>query len=239
MRATIFRLAAASSAPSKAVADMSKALLPPLPFVLPDAPPSSCPFDSFLLLFPFAGSTTSGSIGGFFELIGSCRWSTGVWETPTSETVRSLSSAPTLRLSKLTCSPPPLTFCLTEFHRHKKTDNPLHIVGFLQQWKMYLELLEDDAAKNGLTGGIKGKKMDLEMYEKVLPSYTLLTLRRKTLTQGLIGCVSFAVLGRADRAAVRVDGGGKGRLQDVRTPLASSLTRLSRCADAFARPSSR
>lgn len=32
---------------------------------------------------------------------------------------------------------------------------------------MYLELLEDDAAKNGLTGGIKGKKMDLEMYEKV------------------------------------------------------------------------
>lgn len=167
MRATIFRLAAASAAPSKAVADMSKALLPPLPFVLPDAPPSSCPSDSFLLLSPFAGSTTSGSIGGFFELIGSCRWSTGVWETPTSETVRSLSSAPTLRLSKLTCSRPPLAFCLTEFHRHKKTDNPLHIVGFLQQWKMYLELLEDDADKNGLTGGIKGKKMDLEMYEKV------------------------------------------------------------------------
>lgn len=37
--------------------------------------------------------------------------------------------------------------------------------------------------------------------------------------QRLLGCASFAVLGRADRAAVRVDGGGKGRLQDVRTPL--------------------
>lgn len=32
---------------------------------------------------------------------------------------------------------------------------------------MYLELLEDQAAKEGLTNGIRGKKMDLDEYEKV------------------------------------------------------------------------
>jgi hypothetical protein len=54
-----------------------------------------------------------------------------------------------------------------EFRLHKSIDNPIHIVGFLQQWKGYLEVLETQAAREGLTNGIRGKKMELGEYEKV------------------------------------------------------------------------
>ncbi|ORX43474.1 ACN9-domain-containing protein [Hesseltinella vesiculosa] len=31
----------------------------------------------------------------------------------------------------------------SEFHRHKTSDNPVHIVGFITQWQDYLDLLSE------------------------------------------------------------------------------------------------
>ena len=50
-----------------------------------------------------------------------------------------------------------------EFRRHKTVDNPLHIIGFLSQWKVYLD---------GIPSGpeaqhFKGKKLDPGLIEKV------------------------------------------------------------------------
>ena len=50
-----------------------------------------------------------------------------------------------------------------EFRRHQKIDNPLHIIGFLSQWKMYLDgMPQGQSAKE-----FKGKKLDSTVYEKV------------------------------------------------------------------------
>jgi len=46
-----------------------------------------------------------------------------------------------------------------EFRRHRSTDNPVHIIGFLSQWKMYLEELP---ATN-----FRGKKLDSTVFEKL------------------------------------------------------------------------
>jgi Complex1_LYR-like len=64
-----------------------------------------------------------------------------------------------------------------EFKRHQKIDNPLHIVGFLSQWKLYLDALEQgdtgeagegeshiDAASKRY---FRGKRLDPETMEKV------------------------------------------------------------------------
>lgn len=48
----------------------------------------------------------------------------------------------------------------TEFRRHKSTDNPLHIIGFLSQWKHYLDSLEKGELDRGRT-------LDMEKLEKV------------------------------------------------------------------------
>jgi hypothetical protein len=47
-----------------------------------------------------------------------------------------------------------------EFRRHKKADNPIHIMGFLIEWKKYLD---------GLRAGdlTKGKPLEMEKLEKV------------------------------------------------------------------------
>lgn len=48
-----------------------------------------------------------------------------------------------------------------EFRRHREVTNPVHIMGFLSQWKMYLdELPHDPRAKNF-------KKLDPTVFEKV------------------------------------------------------------------------
>ena len=51
-----------------------------------------------------------------------------------------------------------------EFRRHQKADNPLHIIGFLSQWKMYLDQLPagPDGAK-----AFRGKPLDPTTLEKV------------------------------------------------------------------------
>ncbi|KAH8109570.1 ACN9-domain-containing protein [Phellopilus nigrolimitatus] len=51
-----------------------------------------------------------------------------------------------------------------EFQRHKSTDNPLHIIGFLSQWKMYL-----DAIPKSHDSGAQwtGRKLDQTVFEKM------------------------------------------------------------------------
>jgi len=46
-----------------------------------------------------------------------------------------------------------------EFRRHRSTSNPVHIIGFLSQWKMYLDELP---ATN-----FSGKKLDPTVFEKM------------------------------------------------------------------------
>ncbi|SAL98179.1 hypothetical protein [Absidia glauca] len=36
----------------------------------------------------------------------------------------------------------------SEFRRHKDTDNPVHIIGFISQWQDYLELIKTQTAPN-------------------------------------------------------------------------------------------
>lgn len=56
---------------------------------------------------------------------------------------------------------------LLEFRRHRAVTNPAHIIGFLSQWKMYLdELPRGPDAKNW-----GGKKLDATVFEKVWWSY--------------------------------------------------------------------
>ncbi|KIJ62878.1 hypothetical protein HYDPIDRAFT_114004 [Hydnomerulius pinastri MD-312] len=50
-----------------------------------------------------------------------------------------------------------------EFRRHQKVTNPVHVMGFLTQWKMYLdELPSDPSARNF-------KKLDQTVFEKMSP----------------------------------------------------------------------
>jgi len=50
-----------------------------------------------------------------------------------------------------------------EFRRHKDATNPLHIIGFLSQWKMYLEALPTSKDR----GAFRGKKLDTTVFEKM------------------------------------------------------------------------
>ncbi|KLO06829.1 ACN9-domain-containing protein [Schizopora paradoxa] len=51
-----------------------------------------------------------------------------------------------------------------EFKRHRKIDNPVHIIGFLSQWKMYLDEIpqSEEGARRW-----SGKKMDPTVFEKM------------------------------------------------------------------------
>lgn len=49
-----------------------------------------------------------------------------------------------------------------EFRRTKTTDNPLHIMGFLSEWKKYLDAIEAGE-------GSKGKQLDVDFLEKMSP----------------------------------------------------------------------
>lgn len=49
-----------------------------------------------------------------------------------------------------------------EFRRHQKIDNPLHIIGFLSQWKLYLDGLPSNPNENFV-----GRKLDPALLEKV------------------------------------------------------------------------
>lgn len=50
----------------------------------------------------------------------------------------------------------------SEFRRHKDVTNPVYIMGFLSQWKMYL-----DQMPSSLNSEFKGKKLDPTVFEKM------------------------------------------------------------------------
>ncbi|KAG8983535.1 acetate non-utilizing protein 9 [Tulasnella sp. JGI-2019a] len=49
-----------------------------------------------------------------------------------------------------------------EFRRHQKIDNPVHIIGFLSQWKVYLDELNLNAGPD-----FKGKQLDPTVFERM------------------------------------------------------------------------
>lgn len=51
----------------------------------------------------------------------------------------------------------------SEFRRHKDVTNPVYIMGFLTQWKAYLDQLPTGLGAHAY----KGKKLDPTMFEKV------------------------------------------------------------------------
>ena len=61
----------------------------------------------------------------------------------------------------------------SEFRLTRSTDNPIHIIGFLSQWKAYVEQMEaaqseaegtSDQAKEAVW---KGRKLDVEAFERM------------------------------------------------------------------------
>ncbi|TFK73247.1 ACN9-domain-containing protein [Pluteus cervinus] len=50
-----------------------------------------------------------------------------------------------------------------EFRRHREVTNPAHIIGFLSQWKLYLDQLP---RKEGATT-FTGKRLDSTVFEKM------------------------------------------------------------------------
>jgi len=55
------------------------------------------------------------------------------------------------------------TLSLKEFRRHREVTNPVHIMGFLTQWKMYLDELPRDPSDSR-----SFKKLDPTVFEKVI-----------------------------------------------------------------------
>jgi len=52
-----------------------------------------------------------------------------------------------------------------EFRRHKDVTNPVYIMGFLSQWKQYLDELPSGSDAQGFSG----KKLDSTVFEKMSP----------------------------------------------------------------------
>ncbi|KAG9018141.1 acetate non-utilizing protein 9 [Tulasnella sp. 427] len=49
-----------------------------------------------------------------------------------------------------------------EFRRHRSTDNPLHVIGFLSEWKVYLDQLESSKGEE-----FRGKPLDPTLLESM------------------------------------------------------------------------
>jgi hypothetical protein len=70
-------------------------------------------------------------------------------------------------MSRLVCLDHPvasrLTHLIAEFRRHRAVTEPVHIIGFLSQWKLYLDQLPggDDVES------FRGAKLDATVFEKV------------------------------------------------------------------------
>ncbi|KII89676.1 hypothetical protein PLICRDRAFT_39813 [Plicaturopsis crispa FD-325 SS-3] len=52
-----------------------------------------------------------------------------------------------------------------EFRRHRTVNNPVHIIGFLSQWKVYL----DELPRTPDATNFSGKKLDAQLFEKMSP----------------------------------------------------------------------
>jgi len=51
-----------------------------------------------------------------------------------------------------------------EFRRHKTADNPVYVMGFLQEWKRYLDEIKSQSSRGD---SFQGKKMDPTVFEKM------------------------------------------------------------------------
>ena len=60
-------------------------------------------------------------------------------------------------------TPNTFPWLLLEFRRHKDVTNPGYIIGFLSQWKVYL----DQIPMGPEADRFRGKKLDPTVYEKV------------------------------------------------------------------------
>lgn len=60
------------------------------------------------------------------------------------------------------------SYVKSEFRLTRKTDNPLHIIAFLSQWKQYLDQLET-STQEAKGGEIEwsGRKLDVESLDKL------------------------------------------------------------------------
>ncbi|CAG8460374.1 1802_t:CDS:1 [Diversispora eburnea] len=55
----------------------------------------------------------------------------------------------------------------SEFRRHKDITNPLHIIGFLNQWQVYLKDIKQQVVNSTLSKEVKfGKKIETDVLEK-------------------------------------------------------------------------
>ncbi|CCM02221.1 uncharacterized protein FIBRA_04301 [Fibroporia radiculosa] len=98
--------------------------------------------------------------------------------------------------------------CVLEFRRHKDVTNKVHVIGFLSQWKVYLDELPSGAD----TEHFSGKKLDPTVLEKVCHTGDR---RRRPLSQPYSSPID---VNRATRSAVRIDECDKGSLENARRP---------------------
>ncbi|KAK0218342.1 hypothetical protein EDD85DRAFT_781065 [Armillaria nabsnona] len=54
-------------------------------------------------------------------------------------------------------------YVTAEFRRHREVTNPLHIIGFLSQWKAYLDKLSVESKPEEFTG----QRLDPQLIEKM------------------------------------------------------------------------
>lgn len=72
-----------------------------------------------------------------------------------------------------------------EFRRTKSTDNPVHIIGFLSEWKSYLDQI---AAGDATKDTQRGKQLDPQILEKMSPEqigqlYELMVAAKGEMTE--------------------------------------------------------
>ena len=84
-----------------------------------------------------------------------------------------------------------------EFRAHQKSDNPVHIVGFLTEWQSYTQMIEGDAWKGERMDKSKVEKMS---DEQVAQMYELMLAIREQEVEGNEAEVE------ARREAERIDG---------------------------------
>jgi hypothetical protein len=110
------------------------------------------------------------------------------------------------------------TYLKAEFRRHRDIENPLHIVGFLQQWQQYGDMLsakageEDDSwldlrrGPEGKEGGVAGDGVGWAM--------DTLMERMNDQQIGQVWELYNAIQNR-NRAAERVEADGEGNEEEV------------------------
>ncbi|KAK4685069.1 hypothetical protein P7C73_g5089, partial [Tremellales sp. Uapishka_1] len=58
------------------------------------------------------------------------------------------------------------SYVKSEFRLTRSTDNPLHIIAFLSQWKQYLDAIQESTIENGKW---VGRKLETEAFEQLSP----------------------------------------------------------------------